>query len=237
MGFKPKPKNFSIGGDIMPKTASLERVRKWPKYVRIQRQRKVLLQRLKKPAAVNVFTQSADKNLAKKLFGLCMRYRPEEAAAKKQRLKAAAEAVAAGKTVEVTKKPTVKFGFNHVTDLIESKKARLVLIANDVDPLELVLWMPTLCHTMDVPFAIVKGKSRLGRIVRQKTATCLALTAVNQGDLQELNNLIKTCRTEFNERLQELRKRGGMQLGIRALHRNQAIEKAREAEERKRKAQ
>jgi len=221
----------------MPKTASLERVRKWPKYIRIQRQRKLLLQRLKCPAAVNVFSAAADKNLAKKLFGLCMRYRPEEAAAKKVRMKAAAEAMAAGKAVEVVKKPTVKFGFNHVTDLIESKKARLVIIANDVDPLEVVLWMPTLCAHMDVPFAIVKGKARLGRIVRMKNATCLALTGVNQGDLQELNNLTKMCRTEFNERLGELRKKGPMQLGIRALHRNQAIEKAREAEERKRKAQ
>jgi large subunit ribosomal protein L7Ae len=31
---------------------------------------------------------------------------------------------------------------NHVTTLIENKKAKLVVIANDVDPIELVLWMP-----------------------------------------------------------------------------------------------
>merc|ERR1712176_116480 len=36
----------------------------------------------------------------------------------------------------------VKFGLNHVTALIEQKKAKLVLIAHDVEPIELVVWLP-----------------------------------------------------------------------------------------------
>lgn len=42
--------------------------------------------------------------------------------------------------------------------LIENKKASLVLIANDVDPIELVVFLPALCRKMGVPYAIVKGK-------------------------------------------------------------------------------
>ncbi|KAG2191279.1 hypothetical protein INT46_002418, partial [Mucor plumbeus] len=40
--------------------------------------------------------------------------------------------------------------------MIEAKKAQLVLIADDVDPIELVLWLPALCRKMGIPYAIVK---------------------------------------------------------------------------------
>lgn len=55
------------------------------------------------------------------------------------------------------KKPlVVKFGLNHITTLVESGKAQLVVIAHDVDPIELVVWLPALCKKMGVPYCIVK---------------------------------------------------------------------------------
>ena len=33
---------------------------------------------------------------------------------------------------------TVKYGINHITALIENKKASLVVIAHDVDPIEVI---------------------------------------------------------------------------------------------------
>lgn len=55
------------------------------------------------------------------------------------------------------KKPVVvKYGLNHITTLIEAGKAQLVLIAHDVDPIELVVWLPALCRKMNVPYCIVK---------------------------------------------------------------------------------
>lgn len=39
-----------------------------------------------------------------------------------------------------------------------------MVIAHDVDPIELVVWLPTLCRIMEVPYCIVKGKSRLGAV-------------------------------------------------------------------------
>lgn len=59
------------------------------------------------------------------------------------------------------KKPlVVKFGLNHVTTLVESGKAQLVVIAHDVDPIELVVWLPALCRKMGVPYCIVKVRCR-----------------------------------------------------------------------------
>ncbi len=49
-------------------------------------------------------------------------------------------------------------------DVDEQGKAQLVVIAHDVDPIELVVWLPALCRKMGVPYAIVKGKSRLGSV-------------------------------------------------------------------------
>lgn len=43
-------------------------------------------------------------------------------------------------------------------------KAQLVVIAYDVDPKELVVWLPDLCRKREVPYCIVKGKSCLGSV-------------------------------------------------------------------------
>ena len=40
------------------------------------------------------------------------------------------------------------------------------------------MWLPAVCRKMDIPYCIVKSKSRLGALVHQKTATALALTSV-----------------------------------------------------------
>merc|ERR1712124_176428 len=89
-----------------------------------------------------------------------------------------------------TKKPQViKYGLNHVTTLIDNKVAKLVVIAHDVDPIELVCWLPALCRKKDVPYCIIKGKGRLGQLCHKKAASCVAITAVNQEDKKELDTL------------------------------------------------
>ena len=92
---RPLPLFAGIGGDL-PMKRDMHRFVKWPKYVRIQRQRRVLNQRLKVPPALNRFTRTLDKNMAGSLFKLLLKYRPEDKAAKKDRLLKAAEARAAG---------------------------------------------------------------------------------------------------------------------------------------------
>ena len=56
------------------------------------------------------------------------------------------------------------------------------MIASDVDPIELVLWLPRLCKKMEVPYCFVQGKARLGALVHKKTATAVALTDVRGED-------------------------------------------------------
>jgi len=126
----------------------------------------------------------------------------------------------AGKTVAPYKKPlTVQYGLNHVTSLVENKKAKLVAIASDVDPVELVMWLPALCRRMGVPYCIVKNKSRLGKLVDKKTATCVALTAVAAADQKKLDAMRDTCTTMFNDNTAANRVWGGGNMGLKTTKR------------------
>jgi large subunit ribosomal protein L7Ae len=97
---------------------------------------------------------------------LLAKYKPETRKEKKTRLQKEAEAKAAGQDPKKTNKPYVlKFGLNHVTTLVEEGKARLVVLAHDVDPIELLAFLPTLCRKKGIPYAFIKGKARLGKLV------------------------------------------------------------------------
>merc|ERR1712100_647812 len=161
-------------------------------------------------------------------FNVLDKHAPETKAEKKNRLLAAAKAKADGAKAEETQKPnTVKYGIKHITALIEQKKATLVLIAHDVDPLEIVIWLPALCRKMGVPYAIVKGKARLGQVVHKKTATALAFTTVNKDDRAEFSKVVDTIKTNFLDRYDELRRQwGGGRMGAKSNARRLKREKA-----------
>merc|ERR1711965_684644 len=135
--------------------------------------------------------------------------KPETKAEKKARLTAQAEKKAAGKDAAAKKPLVIKYGINHITSLVESKKAQLVVIAHDVDPIEIVVWLPALCRKMGVPYCIVKGKARLGKLVHKKTATAIAVTSVKQDDKDRLEKLSEAVRTNYNERVEEIRRNWG----------------------------
>merc|ERR1711953_594000 len=207
--FVARPRNFEIGQHVQPQR-DLSRFVKWPKYVRLQRQKAVLQTRLKIPPPINQFLTTLDKQTATQLFRLMDNYRPETKQERKERLKKRAEAKAAGKEDSPTKKKAVvHHGVNTVTTFVEKKKAQLVIIANDVDPIELVLFLPALCRKMGVPYCIVKNKARIGRVVRRKTTSCLAITNVESSDRSALNKLVETVKTNYNERAEEIKKHWG----------------------------
>jgi len=233
-----RPKNFGIGADVQPKR-DLTRFVRWPKYVRLQRQKRILYQRLKVPPSINQFTQTLDQQTATQLFKLLHKYRPETKAEKKQRLTQLAEKKAAGKSETASKKPvTLKYGINHITNLVESKKAQLVVIAHDVDPIEIVVWLPALCRKMGVPYCIVKGKARLGKLVHKKTATAVCLTSVKSDDRHSLDKVSEAVKTNYNERMDEIRRHwGGGVMGGKSQAKVAKLEKVKAKELRSWRAQ
>jgi len=221
-----RPRNFTIGNHVAHQL-DLTRFVKWPKYVRIQRQRRILYKRLRVPPAINQFTNTLERQLAHRLFKFLNKYRPEEEKEKKKRLlEEAKKKLEAKKTQtqtqppkkEEAKKNVIVHGLSQVVNLIERKKASLVVIAHDVDPIELVVFLPGLCKKMGVPYCIVKGKARLGKVVFRKNTCCLALTHVNKEDKTDFDQLVTVLNQQFAEKyLEANRKWGGNELSLRSM--------------------
>lgn len=230
--FEARPKKFLIGQDLPPKR-DLTHFVKWPKYVRLQRQKKILLNRLKVPPSIHMFDHTLDKATVVALFKFLDGMKPEEkGAAKKRRLEGAAaieKAMSGDKTpaekraamkealkaLAEKREPCIKYGLNHVTNLISKNKAQLVVIAHDVDPIELVVWLPALCRKKQIPFCIVRGKARLGSLVHKKTASVLAITNVKAEKKEEFGKLVEAIKPQFLENVSLLRQWGEPHLGVK----------------------
>uniref|UniRef100_A0A2K5D6V3 60S ribosomal protein L7a n=1 Tax=Aotus nancymaae TaxID=37293 RepID=A0A2K5D6V3_AOTNA len=148
-----------------------------------------------------------------------------------QLLLARAKKKVAGKGDVPTKRPPVlRAGVNTVTTLVENKKAQLVVIAHDVDTIELVVFLLALCRKMGVPYCIIKGKARLGPSHR-KTCTTVAFTHVNSEDKGALAKLVEAIRTNYNDRYDEIHRHwGGNVLGPKSVARIAKLEKAKAKE-------
>eukprot|EP00591_Stephanopyxis_turris_P017758 CAMPEP_0195538402 /NCGR_PEP_ID=MMETSP0794_2-20130614/49506_1 /TAXON_ID=515487 /ORGANISM="Stephanopyxis turris, Strain CCMP 815" /LENGTH=256 /DNA_ID=CAMNT_0040672377 /DNA_START=1052 /DNA_END=1822 /DNA_ORIENTATION=+ len=230
------PRSSRIGGNVQPQR-DLSKFLKWPRYVKLQRQRKVLYQRLKVPPAINQFSKTLAKDQRSEVFRLLNKYQPRTKAERAAARLAKAKAIAEKQEVPASKKEQiVQFGLNHVTYLVEEKLAQFVVIAHDVDPIELVVWLPALCRKMNVPYCIVKGKASLGQVVHQKTATCLAITGVRPEDEKSLTRVKELCTSLYNDNLAGINKWGGGQMGLKTKRKIEAREKIAEEEARKKAA-
>ncbi|KAH0521569.1 60S ribosomal protein L7a [Microtus ochrogaster] len=169
--FEKRPKTFGIGQHIQTKRY-LTRFVKWPHYIRLQRQRAILYKGLKVPPAINQFTQALD-------------WQPKSCRQRGYPNK---------------RPPVLRAGINTVTTLVENKKSQMVVIAHDIDPIELVVFLTALCRKIGVCYCIIKGKASLRRLVHRKTCTKIAFTQVNSEGKGALAKVVETIRTNYNDR-------------------------------------
>lgn len=236
--FVPRPRD-----GLKPKRPwakrDLTRFTKWPKYIVMQRQKALLLQRLKVPPSIHQFhkDQCLNSNQAREVLALLHKFRPETKKGKLIRLKKEAQKQAGGEVEEVVsaKSPVVlQQGVQKVVTQVTQKKAKLVVISHDVDPIEVVLFLPALCRKMGVPYCILKSKARLGALVRRKTCAAVCLNEVDDANKAALNKIIDSVKASFNDRFDDIRKNwGGGKLSRKAEARKNRIEKAKEAEKKK----
>ncbi|MFH1751264.1 MAG: 50S ribosomal protein L7Ae [Candidatus Micrarchaeota archaeon] len=57
----------------------------------------------------------------------------------------------------------IRKGTNESTKAVERGEAKLVIIAEDVDPAEIVMHLPQICSEKKVPYVYVKEKAALGK--------------------------------------------------------------------------
>ncbi len=85
---------------------------------------------------------------------------------------------------EVRKTGVIKRGVNETTKAIERGKAKFVVIAQDVDPKEIVMHLPVLCKEKQVPYAYVSSKHELGRRAGIEVAAS-SIAIIDFGDYEE----------------------------------------------------
>ncbi|MBS3095285.1 ribosomal L7Ae/L30e/S12e/Gadd45 family protein [Candidatus Woesearchaeota archaeon] len=89
----------------------------------------------------------------------------------------------------------IKKGINEVTKAIERGIVKLVLVASDVNPLEIIMHIEPLCKEKSVPVIKVKSKEELGTLSGlQRSTTVIAI--INEGEAKNqlkelLSNMTK----------------------------------------------
>lgn len=87
--------------------------------------------------------------------------------------------------VEVAKNTgKIKKGTNETTKAIERGVAKLVIIAEDVEPKEVVMHLPPLCEEKKIPYVFVPSKMELGRSAGIDVA-CAAIGVIDSGKGKE----------------------------------------------------
>ena len=97
-----------------------------------------------------------------------------------------------------TRTGSIRKGTNEATKAVERGQAKLVVIAEDVDPPEVVAHLPILCDERKIPYVFVPSRVRLGTaagIDVQSASVCIV-------DTGEASDLVK----EIVTRVQSLRK-------------------------------
>lgn len=92
----------------------------------------------------------------------------------------------------------IRRGTNEVTKAIERKQVALVVIAEDVDPPEIVAHMPALCDEKGVSYVFVPSKKELGTAAGIDVgAASIAIAEAGEGA-----DLVK----EVSDRVKEIKK-------------------------------
>jgi large subunit ribosomal protein L7Ae len=91
----------------------------------------------------------------------------------------------------------LRVGTNEVTKSSERAEAKLVVMAEDVDPAEILVHIPMLCEEKRIPYIYVPKKQRLGQVAGlTKSAASVAIVEAGEAKalLEELATVYPALR-------------------------------------------
>ncbi|MHA1913782.1 MAG: ribosomal L7Ae/L30e/S12e/Gadd45 family protein [Promethearchaeota archaeon] len=95
-------------------------------------------------------------------------------------------------TIAETRDSKIRKGMNEVTKSIERVQAKIVIMAEDVSPPEILFHIPLLCEEKGIPYAYLTTKKELGNAARiNVSASALAIENVGTGNKGVLDSVIK----------------------------------------------
>ncbi len=85
----------------------------------------------------------------------------------------------------------IRKGVNEVIKSIERGQAKFVVIAMDVDPPEIVAFLPTLCDERKIPYIFVTSKKELGEAAGLQVSAS-SVSVIEPGDAKDfMDEIIK----------------------------------------------
>ena len=85
----------------------------------------------------------------------------------------------------------IRKGVNEVIKSIERGQAKFVVIAMDVDPPEIVAFLPTLCDERKIPYIFVTSKKELGEVAGLQVSAS-SVSVIEPGDAKDfMDEIIK----------------------------------------------
>jgi large subunit ribosomal protein L7Ae len=95
-------------------------------------------------------------------------------------------------TIAETRDSKIRKGMNEVTKSIERNSAKLIVMAEDVSPPEILFHVPLLCEEKSVPYAYLSTKKELGSAVQINVgSSAIAIENVGTGNENILNDIVK----------------------------------------------
>lgn len=98
-----------------------------------------------------------------------------------------------------TKDSKIRKGMNEVTKSIERGNAKIVIMAEDVSPPEILLHVPLLCEEKKIPYAYLSTKKEVGNVVQINIgSSAISIDNVGTGNENILKDIIKKIK-ELNK--------------------------------------
>jgi large subunit ribosomal protein L7Ae len=94
-----------------------------------------------------------------------------------------------------SKTGAIRKGTNEATKAVERSIAKLVVIAEDVDPPEVIAHLPLLCDERKIPYVFVPSKEALGKAIGIDVP-CASACIIKEGDA---SGLIKEIITRLDQ--------------------------------------
>ena len=95
-------------------------------------------------------------------------------------------------SIAETRDSKIRKGMNEVTKAIERNLAKLVVMAEDVSPPEILFHVPLLCDEKKIPYAYLSTKKELGGAVRiNVSSSAIAVENVGTGNDNVLGSILK----------------------------------------------
>ena len=95
-------------------------------------------------------------------------------------------------TIAETRDSKIRKGMNEVTKSIERVQAKIVIMAEDVSPPEILFHIPLLCEEKGIPYGFLSTKKELGNVARiNVSSSAIAIENVGTGNESLLEDIVK----------------------------------------------